>query len=242
MSTAVTLLGTGIDDHDADLFFDRIRELEDVLSRFREHSDLSRLARGELGIDDVDPAVRIVLDECAVLRTLTAGDFDYEPRHRSGNPADPILDVNALAKGWIIEEASTTLRMTATEFLLNAGGDVVASARRGGARWRVGVQHPTEPSAVLGTFEVASGAVATSGTYERGDHIRAVGPYALQSVTVVGPSLAQADGLSTAVFSSGESPPPWWRHVDPAYGLLTVARDHRLRWLPPTNGTDFEWS
>ena len=35
-----------------------------------------------------------------------------------------------------------------------------------GAPWRIGIQHPREPGAV-GTIELAEGAVATSGDYER---------------------------------------------------------------------------
>jgi thiamine biosynthesis lipoprotein len=241
MSTAVTLMGAGINDAEADVFFGRIRQLEDVFSRFRSHSELSRFARRELDIDDIDPALRVVLDECTRLRSITAGDFDFEPRRATGNPADPVLDVNALAKGWIIDEASVALRMTADEFLVNAGGDITATAKPSGAPWRVGIQHPTDRSAILGTFEVIKGAIATSGTYERGHHIRTTGADTLLSVTVVGPDLGQADALSTAVYASGQSPPAWWHHIDPVYGLLTMSNDDRLRWLPPTTGHDFEW-
>jgi thiamine biosynthesis lipoprotein len=241
MSTAITLLGE-VDDGAAFAFFDRIRALEDVLSRFREHSGLSRLARGELDLDDVDPAVRIVLDRCNALRTLTQDDFEHEPRRRTGDATAPVLDVNALAKGWIIEDAASALRMTGRDFLVNAGGDVAARSGPDRAPWRVGVQHPTVRDAILGTFEIGNGAVATSGTYERGQHIRRSGSGALLSATVVGPDLGEADALATAVFAAGASPPAWWADVDPAYGLLTVSTDHRLRWLPPASGADIAWT
>jgi thiamine biosynthesis lipoprotein len=241
MSTAITLLGSGIEARVADRFFDRIRELEVVLSRFRPGSDISRLECAELDVDHADPAVRIVLAQCRVLRGLTAGDFEFEPRHRTGNACDPTLDVNALAKGWIVEEAALVLRMSGAEFLVNAGGDVTASARRGGGTWRVGIQHPSDRAAILGTFAVARGAVATSGAYERGEHIRRAFDAHLTSVTVVGPDLGQADALSTAVFASGKSPPAWWSGIDPAYGLLTVSADDRLRWFPPAVGHEIEW-
>src|SRR3954447_18302349 len=172
MSTAITLGGAGIDDAIADQFFDRIRELEDLLSRFRPDSEISRLARGELDLDDADPRVREVMARCQTLRDLTGGEFEHEPRRRTGDANAPLLDVNALAKGWIVEEAAVILRVTAGEFFINAGGDVVASARPAGRPWRVGVQHPSDPRSVLGLFDVVGGAVATSGTYERGNHIR----------------------------------------------------------------------
>jgi FAD:protein FMN transferase len=241
MSTAITLTGKGIGDPVADRFFGRIAELEDLLSRFRPNSEISRMARSELNPDAASPLLREVLARCDMLRELTRGDFEYEPRQRTGDPAAPVLDVNALAKGWIIEEATSELRMSGAEFLVNAGGDVTASARDDGSAWRVGVQHPVERTAVLGVFVVIRGAVATSGTYERGDHIRIAGDEQFTSVTVVGPDLGDADALSTAVFSSGQSPPQWWQDVEPTYGLLTVSADNKLRWRPPPTGTEISW-
>jgi thiamine biosynthesis lipoprotein len=232
MSTTVSLAGVGIDDALADRFFARVRELEGILSRYRLGSDVSRLGRGEAGLDDVAPEARHVVAACDGLRDRTGGDFDH-------SPAPGLLDVNAYAKGWIVDDAAIELRLAGAEFVVNAGGDVLAGGRSGDDRWRVGVRHPSDPGSVVAVLSIASGAVATSGTYERGDHLRrrSGAGGGLVSVTVVGPELGEADALSTAVFASGESPPRWWaRGVDPAYGLLTVSDGGRLRWLAPTAG------
>jgi thiamine biosynthesis lipoprotein len=199
------------------------------------------MARGELALDDVDPAVRIVLAICEELRSLTDGDFEHEPR-RGGVDGAQVLDVDAVAKGWIVEDATTALRLAGATFLVNAGGDVTASERHDGIPWRVGIQHPHDPTAIIGTFELRHGAVATSGTYERGAHLRTAEGATLVSVTVVGPELEWADGLSTAVFASGASPPAWWDDVPPAYGLLTMDADDRVRWIPPVLDTGIVWS
>src|SRR3954451_4004962 len=102
MSTAITLGGAGIDDRVADTFCERINELEDLLSRYRRHSQISRLARGELDIDGVDPRVREVLAGCGSRRSLSGGASDHEPGRRTGTARDPVLDVNAFAKGCIV--------------------------------------------------------------------------------------------------------------------------------------------
>jgi thiamine biosynthesis lipoprotein len=242
MSTAITLAGSGIDDALADAFFTVIPELEDILSRFRPRSQISRYAAGRLPYDELDARVREVISRCEALRITTNGDFEHEPRRRDGHETAPPLDVNALAKGWIVEEAARGLRMAGAEFVVNAGGDVTASARYDGSPWRIGIQHPDERTALLGAFEVDRGAVATSGTYERGDHIRTTEGAALTSVTVVGPDLGEADALSTAVFASGGSPPDWWHEFEADHGLLTLSADNRLRWIPPTTNTDIRWT
>ncbi|MCA1844059.1 MAG: FAD:protein FMN transferase, partial [Actinobacteria bacterium] len=147
-----------------------------------------------------------------------------------------------LAKGWIIQSAALVLRLSGGDFFVNAGGDVLAGRRHTTDRpWRVGVQHPEDRSAILGVFELPHGAVATSGSYERGRHIRSDRPSPLTSVTVVGPDLGEADALSTAVYASGESPPPWWADVDPAYGLLTLDIRNRLRWIAPQSPSAIAW-
>lgn len=109
------------------------------------------------------------------------------------------LDPNALAKGWIVQRSALVLRLAGiTSFSVNAGGDVLigdAPPERNG--WRVGVRHPERADAVVAVLDLARTAIATSGTYERGDHIRAPGPVGsggapplLISVSVVGPDLA----------------------------------------------------
>jgi thiamine biosynthesis lipoprotein len=231
MGTVVSVAADGVDEADVAAFFARIAELEALLSRYRPESEISRIEAGTLHPDDADRAVREVLVRCDDLRRRTHGAFDHEP-------APGTLDVNALAKGWITEEAALLLRRTGAEVLVNAGGDVLASRRPGGRPWRIGIQHPEVRTAVLGAFEIDAGAVATSGTYERGDHIRTVG--GLTSVTVVGPDLGEADALS-AVFAHGDHQPGWWADVDPRYGLLTLDAEGRLRWAAPAVDEGFRW-
>ena len=43
---------------------------------------------------------------------------------------------------------------------------------RTGGPWRVGIRHPWEADKLSWVLALTDGAVATSGTYERGDHVR----------------------------------------------------------------------
>jgi thiamine biosynthesis lipoprotein len=60
---------------------------------------------------------------------------------------------------------------------------------------------------------VRNGAVATSGAYERGEHIRdpftGRAPIDLRSITIVGPSLTFADAYATAAFAMGPTGLAW---------------------------------
>ena len=206
-----------------------------ILSRFLHDSDLSRLADGRLSLDEADRSVREVLTRCADLRRSTDGSFEFEPRRHRGDPSLPLLDPNAFAKGWIVQEAAAELRLAgAAEYFVNAGGDMLVHRPHPSNPYRVGIQQPSADDPVVAVLEVLSGAVATSGTYERGAHIRGARGE-LASVTVVGPDLGEADGLATAVFAGGLVVPPWWPRAADDFGLLTVTNDRELRWLPPTS-------
>ncbi len=65
----------------------------------------------------------------------------------------------------------------------------------------------------MATIELAQGAVATSGHYERGAHIHDPSSgrpaTALASVTVTGPDLGTADAYSTAAFALGDGAEAW---------------------------------
>jgi len=102
-------------------------------------------------------------------------------------------------------------------------------------RWRVGIRHPAIRGGLAAVLEVSDRAVATSGLYERGDHITdprtGVAPESLRSVSVIGPSLAMADAYATAAFVIGPKGLAWVES-HPGYGALAVTATDRLVWTP----------
>ena len=58
--------------------------------------------------------------------------------------------------------------------MINAGGDIAVYGQPApGQPWRIGIQHPLAADRILLTVDLAgAGAVATSGSYERGEHLR----------------------------------------------------------------------
>ena len=161
---------------------------------------------GDGEADPSDAAVRearsrvgyrnLVLDDAA--RTLT--------KTRAG----VALNCSAVAKGYAVDRVAALLDREGFEgYLVNIGGEIVARGQRGdGTAWRVGItgQGKTREVVVLNDE-----AMATSGhdqryreiDGERYSHVidpRTGRPVAwrAQSLTVVAPNCALADGLATA--------------------------------------------
>ncbi|HMJ96477.1 MAG TPA: FAD:protein FMN transferase, partial [Thermoleophilaceae bacterium] len=69
------------------------------------------------------------------------------------------------------------------------------------------------------------GAVATSGAYERGEHVldpeSGLPARGVRSATVTGPDLDLADALSTGLFAAGEGGLEWIDSI-PAYEAMVV--------------------
>lgn len=238
MGTTVTIdvrppfvASTAIDDavewfHDVDRRF----------SLFRADSEASRLSDGRLRLDDASPNLRAIVALADVVRDRSDGYFDAR-RHRD----DGRLDPTGIVKGWSVDEAIAILRLGgASNVQVAAGGDLVAAGEATPGRpWRIGVRHPDEPLKVAAVLEVSGLAVATSGQYERGGHIRDPHtgrvPDELASVTVVGPSLALADAYATAAFAMGERGVAWVAR-QAGYGGLAITRDRRVVWSPLVDG------
>ena len=87
--------------------------------------------------------------------------------------------------------------------------------------------------AIAHVVELREGAAATSGAYERGDHITdpltSVAPRDWRSLTVVGPSLTLADAYATAAFAMGSAGLSWVSG-HPGYRAYGISADE-VRWI-----------
>ena len=234
MGTAIGIdvRGAELPDVVIDSVFARLRYIDARFSTYRPDSEVSRLISGELEEGDCSAELRAVLGLCEDLRRTSDGYFDIR-RHRPDRRPDP----TGLVKGWAIEEAAFLLDAAdALDFAINAGGDIVARGEaEPGRPWRVGIRHPEQADRVAAVLGIRDLAVATSGAYERGEHI--VDPHDgrpardLLSITVVGPSLTYADAYATAAFAMGSAGPAWV-HGHPGYGAYAIGADRRSVWTP----------
>lgn len=190
----------------------RLREVDLHFSTYREHSSISRLGRGEITVADCPPEVAEVLALGETARRESGGAFDV---WRPGADGALALDPSGVVKGWAVERAAAVLRaLPGTDFCLSAGGDMVCrTVDAGGPAWRIGVEDPADPTRIVAVVPVRSGAVATSGTSRRGQHLVDARshrpPLGVASVTVVAGSLTWADIDATAAYAQGRDAARW---------------------------------
>ncbi len=112
---------------------------------------------------------------------------------------------------------------------------MVCRSRRGSPPWRIGIEDPFDPHVVLATVPVANGAVATSGTAHRGQHLvdaRTGGhPTTVAQVTVVAGSLTWADIDATAAYAHDADAARWLGERPGRTGLV-VWRDGTTTTVP----------
>jgi FAD:protein FMN transferase len=210
-----------------DRVFAELHRVDEVLSPYRDDSDLSRWERREIPLGRTDPMLGEVIRLCEEARERTEGWFDPRglPDPRDGHPR---YDPSGLVKGWAVQRATQHLTgLRDLGWCLNAGGDILAHTPDGQPAWRVGIEHPRDPARVMRVVDIRTGAIATSGRAHRGDHI--IDPHTRrpattsQAVTVLGPTLLWADVYATAAAARGSAALPWLNGLTEYEALMVTA-------------------
>lgn len=189
---------------------DVLHDVDRVFSTYREDSVVAAIRRGELAVADAPEQVQEVLEIAGHAARATDGAFSVWLPSPDGTT---VLDPSAVVKGWAVDRSAQALRdLHDTDFCLSAGGDMVCRAAHG-PPWRIGIEDPFEPSRMLATVPVVDGAVATSGTAHRGEHLidarTGRHPGVVAQVTVLAASLTWADVDATAASVLGEHAARW---------------------------------
>ena len=232
-----------VDERAIDACISWFARVDDLFSTWRLDTEIMRISRGELTVEDADPEVRTVLDLCEQMRLESDGAFDISFGARAmvaPRPGLAPLDPSGLVKGWAVARAGDLLHDAgASNFCINAGGDVLTRGCPEGDAdegWRLGIQHPWERDRVAAVLKLTDAAVATSGRYERGDHVfdprTGLPAIGLASVTVVGPDLAIADAYATAAVVLGPRDGMRWLTTRAGYEGMGITDDRTVLLTP----------
>ena len=189
---------------DVGVFFDQV---DDWFSPYKASSVLMLIRSGALHVPAAPAPVPDVLKTCEMLRDATRGLFDPWAAPNG-------LDTSGFVKGWAADVAANMLVLAGFDnVLVNAAGDLAArGCASPNAGWPVGVQHPSDPSAVVAVVDLHDEAMATSGLYVHADHIidpRTATPATVcVSATVVGEDGGVCEALATAFVVGGKDALP----------------------------------
>lgn len=220
--------------------FDELHDLDRVFSAYRADSDVSRLRDGGIDLEGADERVEIVRRACLNAKHDTGGLFD--PWYRGW------FDPTGYVKGWAVETVARSLLSPLLQLPgmhaagLDIGGDMqLFTAPESDWTWRVGIADPRRAGSLAATVQVRNGAVATSGTAERGAHIidprtgRPAGSVA--SATVVADGLSVADLWATTAVIAGFDDLSWIRNPALRSGVIISPVGAVRRWA---NGVEID--
>ena len=180
---------------DLEKVFDYFRYIDSQYSPFKEDSQVAKLNRGE----EVSTEMKEILKFAEDLKKETDGYFDIVR-------PDGKIDPSGIVKGWAISNAAEILRKLGYKrFYVDAGGD----AEIVGSSWRWGIRNPFNVAEIVKVLNLSDCGIATSGTYERGQHIYdPVGKKSeitdIVSMTVINPDVYEADKFATPAFAMGK--------------------------------------
>lgn len=184
-----------------------LRRADKLFSTYKPTSEISRLNQGTLSESELSPVVKGVLQTCHDLTGKTDGFFDIN----QGGKIDP----SGYVKGWAIREAAKAIESCGIrDYMVEVAGDMQLGGHGPeGRSWQIGIINPLKPDTLAKVLLLTNCAVATSGTYIRGQHI--YNPKTGQTVedpvslTVVGRHIDEVDAVATAAFCMGDQALTW---------------------------------
>lgn len=130
------------------------------------------------GLDAADPRVPDSASIDAALRRRFGTDsvdrarapLEILPDGRVVLHVDSLpIDLGGIAKGWVVDRMSDWLVSQGYPVhLIQGGGEIVVHGRKAAGAWKLGVKNPRATEQIVGSIALdSSGAVSTSGDYER---------------------------------------------------------------------------
>uniref|UniRef100_UPI00403F16B5 FAD:protein FMN transferase n=1 Tax=Candidatus Enterococcus willemsii TaxID=1857215 RepID=UPI00403F16B5 len=174
-----------------------------------------------IGFDDARKPSQAEIDAALPLLDYKKVSFNDDEKTVYLEEKGMIIDLGAIAKGYIADEAAKVLKEHGvTSAIVDLGGNVLVvghSWRGEGEDWNIGVQDPNNArGTILGSIKESDKTVVTSGIYERFLEVDGVKyhhifdtktgyPYDndIASVSVITEKSIDGDGLTTVIFDKG---------------------------------------
>lgn len=213
-----------------------LHKVDDWFSTYRLDTPITAIRNGLMAEHEAPAIVRRVLAECRAAGDVTGGIFD--PWCVPGG-----VDPSGYVKGWAADQVADQLVRAGWEnVLVNASGDLACRGHQAPEQpWAIGIQHPEFKDQIVKVAHLSNQAMATSGRYERGNHIldprsgRAA--LELDSATVIGPSGGLAEALATALVIVGADGAAFFSELD-GWSAYLISGSRASYFGPAFEGTD----
>lgn len=204
MPITVEVVDKSIVKDDIDEVYSYFKYIDQKFSIFKPKSEITLINKGKINKSKFSKDMIEVFKLADKTRQETDGFFDIK---RSGK-----YDPSGLVKGWaIFNAAKLLLKKRFRNFYIDAGGDIQSFGRnKKGEPWKVGIRNPFSSKEIIKVIDPHDCGVATSGIYERGNHIYSpeIGKKVsddIVSLTVIGPNIYEADRFATGAFAMGNA-------------------------------------
>lgn len=202
MPITIDVAETRVTESDLASIFDYFVWVDRVFSAYKKDSEISRLSAGLIDKKELSTDVRQILQLADDTKKETNGYFNIEHNGK--------IDPSGIVKGWAIYNAAGLLKEHGYQnYYVDAGGDIQVSGKNEkGNHWTVGIRNPFQKDEIVKVVSLDNRGIATSGLYVRGQHI--YNPHKpdeaiteIASMTVIGPTVYDADRFATAAFAMG---------------------------------------
>lgn len=196
MTISIEVLDSEVKAADIAEVYDYLTYVDETFSTYKETSEISQINAGSLPKEKWSKDMQFVMKECERTKQETNGFFDIAHNGK--------LDPSGYVKGWAIQNAAELLEKKFKKYYVDVGGDIQAM----GKAWTVGIRSPFNQKEIVKHVSLENMAMATSGTYIRGQHI--YDPHQpdktiteILSLSVIGKLIVDADRFATAAFAMG---------------------------------------
>lgn len=202
MPVTIEVVDNFVTKDDIAKVFSFFKYIDEKFSIYKSGSEITLINQGKIKKSKFSKDMKRIFTLSAQTKKETRGFFDI----KQNNKYDP----SGIVKGWAIWKAAKLLSKTGFKnFYINAGGDIQYFGKnKFGKPWTIGIRNPFNIREIVKVISPENKGVATSGIYERGEHIynpKQNGQLTkdIVSITVIGPNIYEADRFATAAFAIG---------------------------------------
>lgn len=200
MPVIVEVIEKNVTAVDFEEVFSFLQYVDQKFSTYKSDSEITKINQQEISTGNYSDDMQFVLTACEKTKRDTNGYFDI---FRNGK-----LDPSGLVKGWAIYNAAKILSEKGfSNYFVEISGDIEISGLSSEKnKWKVGIRNPFDVDQIVKVLHLTNCGVATSGTYEQGQHVYdPIHPDRplkdIVSITVIGPNIFDADRYATAAFA-----------------------------------------